>query len=246
MSMSRDAKRAYTRARDGSIRAVDRTYTGVRHRPERPFYPPSQEAAMPSFTRFIPPAPPAVIRRLLLVGAVAAALVVGSAPAAATVIEREHYSGSFELTEDDCGFTLNHVQTFYGQAHLRVDTTGQAFLGVDAFHFREVVTNPDTGQWFVIRAHGQFHEIRATQVEGTVYEFVLLEAGQQFVIEDAEGNVIVRDRGALFHTYLFDTLGDGQPGGEFIEDTGFVAHGPHPSFDQDFCAIAAELTGVTD
>jgi hypothetical protein len=244
--MSRDAKRAYTRALDRSIRAVDRTYTGVRDRPERPFHPSSQEVAMRSFTRFIPPAPLAVMRRFLLVGAVAAASVVGAAPAAATVIERDHYSGSFEFTENDGGFTLNHAATFYGQAHLRVDTTGQAFLVKDAFHYREVVTNPDTGQWFVIRAHGLFHEIRATQVEGTVYEFVAVEAGQPFVIEDAEGNVIVRDRGVLFHTILFDTLGDGQPGGEFIGETGFVAHGPHPSFGEDFCAIAAELTGVTD
>jgi hypothetical protein len=185
-------------------------------------------------------------RRFLLVGVVAAALVVGAAPAAATVIEREHYSETDEFTENDCGFTLNHVQTFYGQRHLRVDTTGQAFLGVDAFHFREVVTNPDTGQWFVIRAHGQYHEIKATQVEGTVYEFVLLQAGQPFVIEDAEGNVIVRDRGVIRSSFLFDTFGDGQPGGEFIEETQFVAHGPHPGFDVDFCAIAAELTGVTD
>ena len=51
MSMSRDAKRPYTRARDRSIHAVDRTYTGVRDRPERPFHPSSQEVAMPSFTR---------------------------------------------------------------------------------------------------------------------------------------------------------------------------------------------------
>ena len=90
----------------------------------------------------------------------------------------------------------------------------------DVFHYREVWTNPDTGQWFVIRGHGLFREIRATQVEGTVYEFVAVEAGQPFVIEDAEGNVIVRDRGVIRHTILFDTLGDGQPGGEFIERDG--------------------------
>jgi hypothetical protein len=245
MSISRDAKRPYTRARDRSIRAVDRTYTGVRHRPERPFYPPSQEAAMPSFSRFIPP-PPAVMRRLLLVGAVAAALVVGSVPAGAAVVVREHYSGTDEYSFDDCGFTLDVVLTFYGHLVKSVDETGQAFPTTDAFHFRGVNTNPDTGQSFVVSGHGVFHDFTATQVDGTIYEFTAVEAGQPFVIEDAEGNVIVRDRGALRHTYLFDTLGDGQPGGNFIEETQTVVHGPHPSFDQDFCAIAAELTGVTD
>ena len=243
MSISRDAKRPYTRARGRSIHAVDRTYTGVRDRAERPFQPILTGGRNALVHPFIPPAPLAVMRRFLLVGVVAAASVVGAAPAAATVIEPVKYSVTDEFTENDCGFTLNHVTTFYGQRHFRVDTTGQAFLEKDAYHYREVVTNPDTGQWFVIRAHGLYHEIRATQVEGTVYEFVLLQAGQPFVIEDAEGNVIVRDRGLIRLAFLFDTLGDGQPGGVRGEETQFVAHGPHPGFSVDFCAIAAELTG---
>ncbi len=187
-------------------------------------------------------------RRFLLVGVVTAALVAGGAPAGATVIEREHYSGTNEFTDTGCGFTLNVVSTFYGQSLLRVDKTGQAFLVKDTFHFRDVVTNPDTGQWFVVRGHGLFHDIKATQVEGTIYEFKAVEAGQPFVIEDSEGNVIVRDRGVIRHTYLFDTLGDSEPGGEFIEETETVVHGPHPGFADDFpfCEIAAELTGVTD
>ena len=45
-------------------------------------------------------------------------------------------------------------------------TTGQAFLDKDTFHYREVVTNPDTGQWFVLHGHGVFHDIKATQVGG--------------------------------------------------------------------------------
>jgi hypothetical protein len=48
------------------------------------------------------------------------------------------------------------------------------------------------------------------------------------------------------HTALFDILGDGEPGGEFIEETATVVHGPHPGFGEDlpFCEIAAELTGA--
>ena len=187
-------------------------------------------------------------RRFLLVGVVAAALALGSAPAGATVIDREQYSGTDEYSLDDCGFTLDVVSTFYGQSLVRVDKTGQAFLDTDILHFRNVLTNPDTGQWFVVRGHGLFHDIKATQVEGTVYEFNAVEAGQPFVIEDAEGNVIVRDRGVIRHAYLFDTLGTGQPGGEFIANLQLVVHGPHPGFAEDFpfCAIAAELTGVPE
>ena len=187
-------------------------------------------------------------RGFLLIGAVVAAMVVGGPPAGATVIQREHYSGTDEFTDNECGFTLNIVTTFYGQALLRVDKSGQAFLIKDTFHYRDVATNPDTGQWFVVRGHGTFHDIKATLVEGTIYEFVAVEAGQPFAIEDSDGNVIVRDRGMIRHTYLFDTLGDGTPGGEFIEETDAVVHGPHPGFGDDFpfCEIAAELTGVTD
>jgi hypothetical protein len=37
-----------------------------------------------------------------------------------------------------------------------------------------------------------------------------------------------------------------EPGGEFIEETATVVHGPHPGFGEDFpfCEIAAELTGA--
>jgi hypothetical protein len=59
--------------------------------------------------------------------------------------------------------------------------------------------------------------------------------------------VIAGDRGVIRHTYLFDTLGDGQPGGEFIANLELVVHGPHLGLAEDFpfCEIAAELTGVS-
>ena len=67
-------------------------------------------------------------RRFLLVGVMAAALVAGSPPAGATAIGREHYSVTDEFSFEDCGFTLDFASTFYGQALLRVDKTGEAFL----------------------------------------------------------------------------------------------------------------------
>jgi len=45
------------------------------------------------------------------------------------------------------------------------------------------------------------------------------------VVEDPDGSVIVRDRGVIRRSYLFDTLGNGQPGGDFIEETQAVVHG---------------------
>lgn len=184
--------------------------------------------------------------RWLIPGLILIAMLAFGRPAAATVIDQEHYSGTDSFSFDDCGFTLDVQIEFYGQRLFRVEAGGQAFLIKDKFWYREVLTNPDTGKWFVIRGNTLFHEIQGTQVSGTVYEFVAVEAGQPFVIEDAAGNVIVRDRGVIRHTTLFDTLGDSMPGGIFIEETESVVHGPHPGFADDFpfCEIAAELTGA--
>jgi len=173
-------------------------------------------------------------------------LAIGAGTAGAKVIEQQHYSGTDSFSFDDCGFTLDVESEFSGRFLLRVDKGGQAFLVLDNFEHRDVLTNAETGQWFVIRGNGLFHEIKATQVDGTIYEFVSIEAGQPFVIEDSTGEVVIRDRGVIRSTYLFDTLGDGTPGGEFLEEVDLSVHGPHPGFADDFpfCEIAAELTGA--
>jgi hypothetical protein len=139
------------------------------------------------------------------------------AVASATVIERDHYSGTNTYTVTDCDFTLEGQSEFHGKALLRVVKPGEAFLVRDKFWFRDVLTNPDTGKWFVIRGNGLYHEIKRTLVSGTIFQFVAIEAGQPLVIEDSSGRVVVRDRGVIRHTFLFDTLGDGEPGGDFIE-----------------------------
>jgi hypothetical protein len=177
--------------------------------------------------------------------AVAAMLALG-APAGATVIGQEHYSGTDTYSFNDCGFWLDAESEFYGQILFRVDPGGEAFLVKDKFWYRDVLTNRDTGEWFVLRGNGLFHETKAKHIEGNVYEFTAVEAGQPFVIEDSAGKVIVRDRGVIRHTAIFDTLGDGVPSAEFIEETHTSVHGPHPGFADDFpfCEIAAELTGA--
>lgn len=183
-------------------------------------------------------------RRLVAPLVAIAALVLGSGAARATVIGQQHYSGSDSFSFDDCGFTLDVQSEWQGQARIRV-VDGQAFLVKDKYSFRDVVTNAETGKWFVVRASGLYNEIKGTQVSGTVYEFVAIEAGQPFVIEDSAGNVVLRDRGVIRFTFLFDTLGDGTPGGIFIEEVSAVVHGPHPGFgDFPFCEVAAELTGA--
>ena len=175
-----------------------------------------------------------------------AVLALGAGTAGTTVIEKGKYSGTDSFSFDDCGFTLEVESEFKGQFRLRADKGGQAFYGLDNFWYRDVLTNPETGQWFVQRGNALFNEIKATLVSGTIYEFVAIEAGQPFVIEDSSGKVIIRDRGVIRQAGLFDTLGDGLPGAVFLVETHTSVHGPHPGFAEDFpfCEIAAELTGA--
>jgi hypothetical protein len=184
----------------------------------------------------------------LLIATAGVMLTLGglASPTRATVIHEGTVTGTDHFTDDSCGFTLNVDVQFQFTSRLRVDSGGQAFLEHTIFRVTETITNPDTGRYFFITHRGLYNEIKATLVEGTVYEFVAVEAGQPFVIRDASGNVVTRDRGVIVHHFLFDTLGDSQPGGEFIVELSDDVHGPHPAFAPDFpfCDIAAALTGA--
>ena len=185
--------------------------------------------------------------RFALAGlAILAVLAFGASAVGAKVIGQEHYSGTDSFSFDDCGFVIDVESVFSGQVLFRVGKGGQAFLVKDTYRYRDVLTNRETGEWFVIRGKAVFHEIKATQVSGDIYEFEAIEAGQPFVVEDSDGNVVVRDRGMIRRTALFDTLGDGMPGGILLEETVTSVNGPHPGFaeDFDFCGLAAELTGA--
>ena len=185
-------------------------------------------------------------RRGALVGSLVMALfALGAGPAAGTIADRGHYAETESSSFVDCGgITFDEVNTFSGQYMLKATKDPEAFLLRDTFQFRDVITNRATKKWFVLRGIVNFHEIAYRHVSGTIYEFTANESGQPFVIEDSSGRVVVRDRGNIRHTALFDTLGDAQPGAEFIEETHTLVRGPHPAFDDPdtFCNAAISLT----
>jgi hypothetical protein len=60
------------------------------------------------------------------------------------------------------------------------------------------------------------------------------------------GNVVLRDRGRIFFTFIFDTLGDSKPGGEIVDELAPRVAGPHPLFDMSedaFCGMVGDLIG---
>ena len=184
-------------------------------------------------------------RRIAAFAATVAAAVVLTTPAGATVVERGHYTEPISFSYNDCGFEVVVEGTASGHFRIRAGKgrTDTAFFLLDNFSYVETHTNANTGASLTIEGNGVFNEIKASPVEGNVFEFEAVEAGQPFTVYDADGSLVLRDRGSLHHHILFDTGGDDMPGGELLEDLGTEVHGPHPSFDSDFCEIVTSLIG---
>ena len=176
-------------------------------------------------------------------------LAFAVSPAQATVVDRGTFSGSEAGVPDPlCGLDLVRDSTFSGTFRDRVDkqSGGQAFFERLNFQYQDVFTNRANGRTMTFAGHSITNEIKATLVEGNVYEFTKIEAGQPFTVRDAAGRVVLRDRGVLPHHVLFDTLGDGAPGGIELDDQVVAVGGPHPGFDQteeEFCAMVTSLVG---
>jgi len=184
-------------------------------------------------------------RKLAAVVAAAAAVTVFAGPPAnATVVDAGHYFAEpYSFSHDECGFDVEVEGTSSGVFRVRAGKgkTATAFYGHDKYSFVETQTNPETGEYVTITANAVFNEIKAGRVEGNIFEFAAVEAGQ-FTMYDSDGQFVARDRGSVQYHILFDTEGDDVPGGIFVEDLGADVHGPHPGFD-DFCGLITPLIG---
>jgi hypothetical protein len=173
----------------------------------------------------------------------------GATPANATVVDRGSFGGKETgVSEELCGISLVRDSTFSGSYRIRVDKAsgGQAFFQRTNFEYTDVFTNPVNGRSMTFEGKSLSNELTATQVEGNIYTFTTIEAGQPFTVRDAAGRVVLRDRGVIRHRLLFDTLGDSTPGGVTLEDTIIGVGGPHPGFDQSedaFCTMVQALVG---
>jgi hypothetical protein len=173
-------------------------------------------------------------------------IAVCALPAQATVIDQQHYAGSFSESDVICGIPVRHDGEFSGVSHVRVgkDELDSLFFGLDNYQVTETLTNPANGNFVVIEHNGVAHDTKGTLVEGTIFKATTIDAGQPITIRDMSGRVVSRDRGAIRTTYLFDTLGDDTPGGVFLNELGVAVAGPHPMFpfdDATFCAVVKPL-----
>jgi hypothetical protein len=186
----------------------------------------------------------AITKRCLAVAGVLGVMLAGASAAQATVIREEPftepYGGEFNL----CGIDIIVEGTFSASVKFREgknNVDSAFFLHEISSHF-DTVTNPLNGKFFTTEHKGLVHDLRATHVEGNIYRFTSIEAGQTFVVRDSSGRVVLRDRGVIRTTVLFNTLGDAVPGGDLVEVISVEVSGPHPSFDEaGFCATVQPL-----
>ena len=177
--------------------------------------------------------------------ALGATLALAS-PAEAKIYHTEDYAGTFEESFPFCGIDVDFETEFSGSIRIREGTgpDDDAFFLQDRFSYQDTFTNPANGKFFTISGKGVFQELKATRLEGSIFEFISHEVGQPFVLRDMDGNVVLRDRGAITFRQVFDTLGDDMPGGEELDFEVVRVAGPHPGFMPDPVAQCETVVGL--
>lgn len=158
-----------------------------------------------------------------LLSVFAAALAASLVPAAAEakLDDSGRFPASFVDTVDDCGFE-GIVHTFDGvlvyKLRTIVDNGDRQWLFQGNSHVTETFTNPVNGRWFTLKSNVNHRETDGHHVSGTIWEFSTMGSGASFTVIDANGRVVYRDSGTYRTTFLFDTVGDDQPGGELLSE----------------------------
>jgi len=177
------------------------------------------------------------VKRILVpvIGLLALAM---AAPVQAAPLVREHYSGTDSFDFDDCGFVIHNEVTFEGVFMLKAPRAdGAPPYYFDNYEAHETLTA--NGRTLTIDHQGLYKDLKITHVEGTVYQFVAIEAGRPFVARDGDGNIVFHDRGLLKTTFQVDTLGDADLDNDVFIDGSWELlkdAGSHPGFYIDFCA----------
>jgi hypothetical protein len=184
-------------------------------------------------------------RRLL--GVLLAAVVSGLAvvPAAnATMLERFRFvDDPYAFDETICGIDLRGEGTATGAGRTRTGKgkLASAFFVHVNFAYSETWT-ADNGQVVTVTGKSNNNEVKAVPLGDNVFRFTDTQAGQPFRLYDSEGKLLLRDRGVIRATFDFDTLGDDEPGGEFVQDVDLSVRGPHPGFeDETLCPVLVPL-----
>jgi hypothetical protein len=164
-----------------------------------------------------------------------------------------HDSGTYDPGCGDSGVTARFWVHGVDSLKFVKGSHGQAFLLDDSYRFFEKWRDPKGD--LVLTWRGQFHfkeffakRVWKSQVPddvippeglvGPIYLFKSRLTGRE-VVRDDDGNVLHRSRGMQAFSNLFDTLGDGAPGGTQLQFDVTKTEGSFPPlFLEDVCALA--------
>lgn len=179
---------------------------------------------------------------LLLASAVAAVAVAPAAQGA--IFDRSRFADIPYAFEDEvCGIAVQIEGTVTGHSMIRAGKGERdtAFFEHTNAAYRETWTAANGGS-VTVTGNANFNDVRAVALGGSVFRFSQVEAGQPFRLYDSQGNLLLRDRGAIRFTVVFDTLGDATPGGIVVEELEPSVRGPHPGFDDaTLCPVLVPL-----
>ena len=184
-------------------------------------------------------------RRLIgVLVAVAVAAVVAVPAAQGAIFERFRFVDEPYSFEDEiCGIEVQIAGTVSGVTRIRTGTGKQAtaFFEHVNFDYSETWTAAN-GRSVTVTGNANNNEIKAVPLGGNLFRFTSIQAGQPFRLYDSQGNLVLRDRGVIRFSFIFDTLGDGTPGGVVVEEFEPSVRGPHPGFDdQTLCPVLVPL-----
>ena len=150
-----------------------------------------------------------------------ASMLVAAVPASAQIDVRGHDSFTYDDTFSDCGIddiAVHGVVDSVFLARAVKSSDGQAWFGHNNYDVRETYTNPANGRSFSLQSNGNWREIHAEHLEGNLWRFDWKDSGATFVLRDASGAVLVRDRGTVSGSTVWDLRGDGELGGDFVSE----------------------------
>jgi hypothetical protein len=183
-------------------------------------------------------------RRLLglLLAVVAALAAVPVAQGA--IFERFRFvDDPYSFAEEICGIEvqIEGTATGHGRVRLGKGKLASAFFEHTNVAFSETWTAAN-GSFVTVTGRSVFNEVKAVPLGDNVFRFSAIEAGQPFRLYDAQGNLLLRDRGVIRFGLIFDTLGDATPGGVVVEELEPSVRGPHPGFDDEtLCPVLVPL-----
>jgi hypothetical protein len=178
----------------------------------------------------------------------AAAVMSWASPARSEVLGHQAFGGTYSDDFALCGIPVHLEGEDRGTFDIRVGkgTLDTLFFEHTVERYTETITNPANGRYFTTSGQTVVQEMRARRVAGSVFRITSHEAGMPLVLRDMDGTVVLRDRGVISTTILFDTGGDHVPGGSTVEVLDVRVSGPHPDFfleDAERCALIHSLLG---